>query len=119
MATQPEPRKPLSDEEFWQRQTASKEDVLANLQAHHQWQIEQYTELMRRVSVGSPESTTLESIDSLEKWAARQGLEFAYNRDDGKWILQPIEEPTLQRCSYCQQYHEPHLIEQCPLKPKY
>jgi hypothetical protein len=27
-------------------------------------------------------------------------------------------EPTLARCPYCLQWHEPHLIEQCPLKPK-
>lgn len=71
--------------------------------------IETYTELQRRVSVGAylelehdgsyppddgtPESTTLESIDNLEKWAAKQGLEFAYYRDENKWILQVSEEP--------------------------
>lgn len=71
--------------------------------------IEYYTELQRRVQVGAylelehdgsyppddgtPESTTLESIDNLEKWAEKQGLEFAYNRDEGKWILQASEEP--------------------------
>jgi hypothetical protein len=70
--------------------------------------IEFYTELMRRVQVGAylelehdgsyppddgtPESTTLESIANLENWAEKQGLEFAYNRDDGTWILQAIEE---------------------------
>lgn len=28
------------------------------------------------------------------------------------------QEPTLQKCPYCGQYHEAHLVEQCPLKPK-
>jgi hypothetical protein len=70
--------------------------------------IEHYTELMRRVRVGAylelehdgsypeddgtPESTTLESIDNLENWAARQGLEFCYNHDTKTWSLEPIEQ---------------------------
>jgi hypothetical protein len=65
--------------------------------------LEWYTELMRRVSVGAylelqhdgnypeddgtPESTTLESIDNLESWAARQGLEFCWNVDNKTWSL--------------------------------
>ena len=70
--------------------------------------IEYYTELQRRVSVGAylelqhdgsypeddgtPESTTLESIDNLEKWAARQALVFAFNQDTNTWFLSPIEQ---------------------------
>jgi hypothetical protein len=70
--------------------------------------IEYYTELQRRVSVGAhlelqhdgsypeddgtPESTTLESIDNLEKWAAKQGLEFCWTRDTQWWSLEPIEQ---------------------------
>jgi hypothetical protein len=27
-------------------------------------------------------------------------------------------EPMMIRCPYCGQLHEPHLIEECPLKPK-
>lgn len=71
--------------------------------------IEIYTELQRRVQVGAyvelehdgsfppddgtPESMTLESLHNLETWAAKQGLEFAYNRDNSTWILQASEEP--------------------------
>ena len=69
--------------------------------------IETWTELQRRVSVGAylelqhdgsypeddgtPESTTLESIANLEKWAAKQGLEFCWNVDRNFWHLTPIE----------------------------
>jgi hypothetical protein len=31
----------------------------------------------------------------------------------------PYDEPALARCPYCQQWHEPHLIESCPLAPKH
>lgn len=71
--------------------------------------IEYYTELLRRVRVGAylelqhdgsfpeddgtPESTTLESIDNLEKWAERQGLEFCWNHDSNTWSLVPIQSP--------------------------
>jgi hypothetical protein len=27
-------------------------------------------------------------------------------------------EPMMIRCPYCGQLHEPHQVEQCPLKPK-
>jgi len=69
--------------------------------------IEIWTELQRRVSVGAylelehdgsyppddgtPESTTLESIDNLETWAAKQGLEFCWNQDSKTWSLERIE----------------------------
>ena len=69
--------------------------------------IEFWTELQRRVSVGAylelehdgsyppddgtPESTTLESLDNLERWAERQGLEFAWNHDTSTWSLEPID----------------------------
>jgi hypothetical protein len=69
--------------------------------------IEHYTELQRRVQVGAylelqhdgsypeddgtPESTTLESIDNLETWAEKQGLEFCWHPDSKTWSLEPIE----------------------------
>jgi hypothetical protein len=30
----------------------------------------------------------------------------------------PWDEPPLRECPYCHNWHEPHLIEACPLKPK-
>lgn len=98
--------------------------------------IEIYTELMRRVSVGAylelqhdgsyppddgtPESTTLESIDNLEKWAARQGLAFCWKAEGKTWSLGPIEqgdeeeehelteeELAARWCEYHQLYHWP------------
>jgi hypothetical protein len=30
-----------------------------------------------------------------------------------------LDEPTLRQCPYCQHYHEPQLIDACPLKPKH
>ena len=69
--------------------------------------IEFYTELSRRVQVGAylelqhdgsyppddgtPESTTLESLDNLEAWAEKQGLEFAWNSESKKYSLEPIK----------------------------
>jgi len=70
--------------------------------------LEYWTELRRRVSVGAylelehdgsyppddgtPESTTLVSLDNLERWAERQGLEFCWNIDSKTWSLYPIEQ---------------------------
>jgi hypothetical protein len=62
--------------------------------------ISDYTELMRRVSVGAylelePDGSypdgdaTLESIDNLEKWASRQALEFVWSHDTYTWSLEP------------------------------
>jgi hypothetical protein len=62
--------------------------------------IEYYAELMRRVSVGAylelePDGSyptgdsTLESIDDLERWAALQALEFAYNQNKQGYELVP------------------------------
>jgi hypothetical protein len=69
--------------------------------------IEIWSELQRLISVGAyaersaehyetntwPEDGVEESVYNLENWAVRQGLEFAYNRDTGTWILQTNEEP--------------------------
>ena len=71
----------------------------------HEQAIEHSTELQRRVSVGAylelehdgsfppddgtPESTTLESIANLERWAERQGLEFRWNHESKTWSLEP------------------------------
>lgn len=68
--------------------------------------LEIWTELQCRVSVGAylelepdgsyppddgtPESTTLESLDNLEAWAARQGLEFAWNTESTVWSVEPM-----------------------------
>ena len=88
-----------------------------------------YTELSRRVQVGAylelqhdgsypeddgtPESTTLESLDNLETWAEKQGLEFAWNNESKTYSLEPIEpagsgpeettgtHPPNCRCSWC------------------
>ena len=64
-----------------------------------------WTELQRRVSVGAylelehdgsyqpddgtPESTTLESLDHLKRWAARQGIKFCWNGE--RWFLAAID----------------------------
>ena len=64
-----------------------------------------WTELQRRISVGAylerehdgsyppddgtPESTTLESLDNLERWAEKQGLEFVWSHKSKTWSLEP------------------------------
>lgn len=46
-------------------------------------------------------------------------LQFLYERADELTRLVnglEVREPLLQECKYCGQYHESHLIEQCPMK---
>jgi len=70
--------------------------------------IQNYTELMRRVSVGAytelesdgsfppddgtPESLTLESVHNLEELAARYDLEFCWEASNGAWVLLPMSD---------------------------
>jgi hypothetical protein len=68
--------------------------------------IQNYTELMRRVSVGAytersaedfetgtyPEDGVEESIDNLEELVAKHGLEFVYSHDTKTYSLEPIEQ---------------------------
>jgi len=68
--------------------------------------IETWTELQRLISVGAysersaehyetdtwPEDGVEESVANLEAWASRQGLEFDFNHDNGKWSLVGIEQ---------------------------
>ena len=81
--------------------------------------LEHYTELRRRVSVGaylelqhdgsypeddgSAESTVLESIDNLEKWAGRQGLEFCWHQESKSWSLEPYTSRPGE-CAECGRY---------------
>ena len=81
--------------------------------------IDFYTELQRRVQVGaylelehdgsypeddgSPESTTLESIDNLEKWAGRQGLEFCWQKASKSWSLETYTAHPGE-CAVCGRY---------------
>ncbi len=67
---------------------------------------EDYTELQRRVSVGAyeemssyyyesgtwPADGVEESINNLEMWAERQGLEFVWSHDTKTWSLEPINQ---------------------------
>ncbi len=34
-------------------------------------------------------------------------------------IAVQVDEETLQKCPWCQEWHEPQLIDACPLKPKH
>lgn len=68
--------------------------------------VEIYTELQHCIQVGayldlqhdgsypeddgSPESTVLESLDNLEKWARDQGLQFSYNLSSKTYELVKI-----------------------------
>ena len=114
--------------------------------------IEHYTELSRRVSVGaylelqhdgsypeddgSPESTTLESLDNLETWARNQGLQFEYNLSSKTYSLVKIAwgpEPGedyeddgeevegdgsgLHQCPYCYDLVYEEHEEFCSLNP--
>jgi hypothetical protein len=79
--------------------------------------IECWTELQRRVRVGaylelqhdgsypeddgSPESTTLVSLDNLVAWSTSLGLEFTYNHETKQWSLEPIESPRSGECAEC------------------
>ncbi len=42
---------------------------------------------------------------------------FEYPQYDLVAVQVSDEDPTLVQCPYCGQQHEPHLIEQCQLKP--
>ncbi|SRR6266536_636560 len=69
-----------------------------------------YTELMRRVSVGAysersaedhlavtyPEDGVEESIFNLEELAAKQDLEFCWEVSNGTWVLLPMSDETRQ-----------------------
>src|SRR5215469_3066760 len=86
----------------WQK-PARKGSVTMAKPLTHEQALEHYTELQRRVSVGAyvelehdgsfppddgtPESTTLESIANLERWAERQGLAFCWNHASKTWSL--------------------------------
>jgi len=68
--------------------------------------IETWTQVQHLIEVGAyeersaehyetgtwPEDGVEESVVGLENWAARQGLEFEFNHDNGKWSLVGIEQ---------------------------
>src|SRR5947209_19317087 len=85
--------------------------------------LDDYTELMRRVSVGAytdrsaedylngtwPEDGVEESIFNLEELAAQHDLEFCFEASNGTYVLLPMSEETRATRAQAQEYQDDPL----------